>query len=252
MVLSGPQIENGFWLHDPVQSFPPTRITYPDDYDGASRLNLVCTQLDVSGYRQRKLVENWAKILPTFSNVHFLWLSSRVNQSLFEAACAMPSLEGLYIDWSGVKDIGSLLNLNNLKYLHIGSSTQVQDIECLRGMDRLVVLEIENFKKISQLEAIGDLTQLEGLAIEGSIWATQTVESLKPLARLRNLKYLFLSNLRSEDSSLEPLCDLDSLIHVRTAYWWPEEEFSRLRTSLPRLKYGSLFDEELIARFSKR
>jgi hypothetical protein len=113
-------------------------------------------------------------------------------------------------------------------------------------------LEIENFKRIRELDPIGDLTQLEGLAIEGSTWTTQVVESLEPLARLRNLKYLFLSNLRSQDNSLAPLRELDSLVHLRTAFWWPEGEFNELRVSLPRLKYGSLFDEELIGRFSKR
>ena len=63
-------------------------ISYPEDYGGAPRLNLVCTQLDLSAYEQRKLVESWTEILPTLGDVRFLWLSSRAIQSRFEAACA--------------------------------------------------------------------------------------------------------------------------------------------------------------------
>lgn len=252
MMLSPEQIEAGFWAHDPSQNFPPPSITYPEDYDGAARLNLVCTQLDIPSSKQRKLVKLWSQVLPRLSDVRFLWLSSRVNQPIFEAACSMAGLEGLYIEWSGIKDLSPLLNLVDLKYLSIGSSAQVQSIDCLRHMHGLVVLEIENLKKISNLEPLAGLTQLEGLAVEGSTWTTQIVDSLRPLVKLRNLKYLFLSNLRTKDNSLEPLTKLDSLIHLRTAFWWSEEEFIRLREALPRLKYGSLFNQELITLFAHK
>jgi hypothetical protein len=205
---------------------------------------------------QGKLVGAWTGLLPILDTVRFLWLSSRATQSLFESACAMPSLEGLYIKWGGIKDLTPLLTLGTLKYLHIGGSGRIQDIACLRHMDRLVVLELEGFVRVSSLEPIADLTQLEGLAVEGSIWTTQIVDSLRPLAKLTSLKYLFLANLRSKDNSkdnsLKPLAELVSLVHLRTAYWWPEEEFSKLRKSLPCLEYGSLFDQELIARFAKK
>ncbi|WP_293726391.1 hypothetical protein, partial [Thiolapillus sp.] len=41
---------------------------------------------------QRKLVESWCEALPGLDKVEFLWLSSRVNQPLFDAACQMKSL----------------------------------------------------------------------------------------------------------------------------------------------------------------
>jgi hypothetical protein len=43
-----------------------------------------------------------------------------------------------------------LVTLSNLRYLHIGSSAQVESIDTLSRLGNLVVLEIENFKRIIQ------------------------------------------------------------------------------------------------------
>jgi hypothetical protein len=41
-------------------------------------------------------------------------------------------------------------------------------------------------------------------------------------------------------------------MNLQTAFWWPGEEYALLRDSLPNLKYGSVFDQDLVARLSKR
>jgi hypothetical protein len=115
--------------------------------------------LDLSSHRQKKLTEAWCALLPELPDVKTLWFNSRVNQPLFEAACEMENLEGLYVKWSGIKSIASLPKLKKLKYLHIGSSAQVESMEPLREMTGLQALEIENFKKIRKLDPIAELTQ---------------------------------------------------------------------------------------------
>jgi hypothetical protein len=95
MVLSEGQVRHGFWAHEPEDNRPPA-INYPDEYNSEDHLNLVCTQLDISDDQQGKLVKRWEAILPKLSKVRFLWLNSRVNQALFETACSMTGLEGLY------------------------------------------------------------------------------------------------------------------------------------------------------------
>jgi hypothetical protein len=92
MYLSDQQVKDGFWVHRRDNNFPPTSITYPEEYDGKEHLNIVCTQLDISDYKQKKLTEKWAKNLPSLSNVRYLWFSSRVNQPLFEVSCLMVDL----------------------------------------------------------------------------------------------------------------------------------------------------------------
>ena len=250
MDLSNEQIRDGFWYHKPDINFPPPAINYPADYAGGKIINIVCTQLSMGAYQQRKLVQEWIEVLPTLANVRYLWFKSRVNQPLFEVACSMQGLEGLYIKWSGIKDLESLQNLSKLKYLHIGSSAQVESIDVFRRLSNLIVLEIENFKRIKKLEPISNLIGLEGLGVTGSIWTTQKVESLIPLKSLMNLCYLFIDNLKTKKMTLEPILALESLVHFRSSYWWPESDYSLLRSNLPELKYGSAFEFDRIEQFA--
>ena len=250
MKLSNEQIRDGFWYHKPDLNFPPPAINYPADYAGGEILNIVCTQLSISSYQQKKLVQEWIDVLPTLANVRYLWFKSRVNQPLFEAACSMLGLDGLFIKWSGIKNLESLLNLSKLKYLHIGSSTQVTSIDVFSRLSNLIVLEIENFKRVSKLDPISNLIELEGLGVTGSIWTTQKVDSLMPLISLKNLRYLFIDNLKTKKVTLKPIQEMKSLVNFRSSYWWPESDFKLLRNSLPELKYGSAFELDLIEQFA--
>jgi len=247
MHLTEDEIENGYWAN----SLTPKAITYPDDYDGGEKINIVCTQLSISSYQQRKLVKQWCQLLPELKNIRFLWFHSRVNQALFDAACENQGVEGLFIKWSGIKDLSKLTNLKELKYLHIGSSPSVESLDKLSEMTQLIVLQIENFKRIQDLSPLRSMKRLEGLAVEGSMWTTQIVESLTPLCDLENLRYIFLANLRTLDKTIQPLSRIKTLRNIRTSYWRPKSEFKLLRDCLPELKYGSPFETALIDRFGK-
>lgn len=135
MQLSEEEVKNGFWY--PRPDFPPEPITSVEEYTGTDKLNLVCTQLDISSSNQKKIVNEWVKTLPTLKNVRFLWFNSRVNQELFNAACAIEGLRGLYIKWSGIKDISALKRAAQLQFLSIGSSPGIQNVEYLRDLTQL-------------------------------------------------------------------------------------------------------------------
>ena len=251
MVLTNEQIEEGFWSHLQINGRVPKPVNYLDEYQEGAFINIVCTQLSISDYQQKKLVNQWVNRIPEMDHIRYLWFSSRVNQALFDAACKIHHLKGLYIKWSGIKDLSNLANLKNLKYLHIGSSPSVESIDVFSKMSQLIVLQIENFKRIRELSPLRSLSQLEGLAIEGSMWNAQIVDSLEPLSDLQNLRYIFLANLRSLDETLEPLTRLKKLRNIRTTFKWTKSEFQLLRESLPELKYGTPFQTELIDQFSK-
>ena len=252
MELTSKDIELGYWYHRPEEDRPPKTINYPHEYTSGDRLSVVCTQLAIGSCQQRKLVEEWCRFLPGLETVSHLWLQSKVPQSLFDAACQMANLESLYVKWSGIKTIRYLPEAPQLKALHIGSSPGIEDVERFAELDNLVVLGLENVKQLKDLRVIAELTQLQGLAIEGSLWTTYIVESLAPLTALQNLKYLFLTNLRSLDRTLKPLAALKSLETLRTAWWWPRSEFRMLRESLPNLRHGNPLKDKDMEQYAKK
>ena len=236
MELSERDIEQGYWYYRPEEQFPPKSIMFPYEYDGDHRLNVICTQTDLSASRQKKLVKEWCQTFPKLENVKILWLSSKVNQDLFEAVCEMKNLIGLNIKWSAIKRIDSIHKLNGLCYLNLGGSSQVESIDCLGNKRDLVWLEIDNFKKISDISALSKLSQLRGLSLEGSMWTTQIVDSLAPIGQLTNLEFLSIANLRAKDKTLAPLFNLKKLKTLHTAKWWPKSEISILKKEMPGLK----------------
>jgi hypothetical protein len=147
----------------------------------------------------------------------------------------VPNLEGLWIKWSSLTEIGSIVNAVNLKFLHIGSSPRITTIEPLRRLKNLIWLELENIKRISDFSVIGYMRQLQGLQIGGSMWGTQIVDSLAPLGQLRELRHLSIENLKAKDRTLKPLFSLSTLEQFHAARWWSEAELAQLRKANPKL-----------------
>jgi len=234
-VLTDRDVKEGFWYHRPDEGFPPPSIRAPEEYGGQPMANIVCTQTNLPPKEQAKLVRRWCEILPACAELEFLWFRSKLSQELFDAACMVPHLQGLWIKWSSIKSIEAISRSAKLRFLHLGSSPQLESVEPLRGIKSLVWLELENIKRLSDLTVIGDLHQLQGLVIEGSMWTTQVVDSLAPLAQLRSLRFLALPNLKARDKTLRPLFSLSSLERFHAAQWWSEEEMRQLRNANPKL-----------------
>jgi hypothetical protein len=226
-----------FWNRHPHKDFPPPPILLPEEISPSDRLNIACTQTELSAYRQKKLVLSWCELLPTLDHVKYLWLSSRVPQSLFDAACQVPGLESLWVKWSGsgITTIEAVTRAKELRYFHLGSSTSLQSIEPLADMRQLLWLGLENVKRIRALDPIGGLTRLEGLTVEGSMWTTQHVNTLAPISGLSNLRYLNLANLRSDDQTLAPLFALQRLETFIAAQWWDPAEVEEIHRRNPGL-----------------
>ena len=155
----------GFWYRRPEDQWPPESVRSPDEFEGGARLNVVCTQTELPSSAQRKLVRSWCDVLPTLKGVEYLWFHSRVPQALFDAACAVPNLKGLYVKWSGIKSVASIEKAACLRSLHIGSSAGLQSIDPLARMIGLRWLGLENIKRVSCLEPLASLTRLKGLGL---------------------------------------------------------------------------------------
>jgi Leucine-rich repeat (LRR) protein len=227
--------KEGYWYDRSGEAFPPRGLSDPDQYSGEERLSIVGAP-SISSKDQAKLTKRWIQILPSLVNVRILWVSDKVSQIMFDAICEMQNLEALWLKWSGIKSIESVVKLKQLQSLNIGSSSQLQSITPLTQLKQLRWLELENIKQIQDISPIGECTQLLGLGIDGSMWTTQRVKSLSPVGNLSELRYLRITNLRSADKTLKPLYRLRNLQRFHAATWWDPTEIEELKRNNPRLE----------------
>ena len=225
-----------FWYYSPETT--PRASASPEDFAGSDRLVVSCAKPGQTPRQHRQLVKHWCEMLPGLRGVRLLWLTFKVPQEVFDAACRMRDLEGLWIKWSSIESIDNLRAPAHLKYFHLGSSTRLASIDPLHDCGRLRSLGLENVARVDRLDPIASLTQLEGLSLEGSMWTTWHVATLQPIGNLPGLRYLSLANLRSADRSLTPLYALRNLETLITARWWDERELAEIRRLNHRLAAG--------------
>jgi len=233
------QIKKGFWAFDSKQNWPPEAISYFEDYLPSEKLNLDITQLYLSSSKQKKVISIWCEKLKELTEVKYLWLSSYINQQIFDVVCNMQNLEGLWINWSGIKNIESIVNLKELKHFRLGSSSKLESISVIGNLNSLITLGFEQLNKITDFSVISNLTRLEGLGLNGSMWTAQKINTLKPIEKLINLKYLTTINSRIQDKSFEPILKLPNLIRFDSSWNYPASEFAKLK-NMPNLKYGNI------------
>jgi hypothetical protein len=222
-----------FWYHRPAENFPPAALQTPEQYRGGDRINIDCGQTALPPKAQRELLSRWCEALPTFRDLRYVWFHSRATQDLFDAACAIPELEGLHIKWSAIEDLEAIASATCLRNFHLGSSPSVKSIEPLARLKNLLRLDLDNVKGIRNLRALGELRSLIALAMTGAEFKRNTVESFAPLGSLRDLKWLHLGSLRTDDMSLQPLGALISLEYLAIGNFFALEEFAWLSVQLP-------------------
>jgi Leucine-rich repeat (LRR) protein len=227
----------GYWYYRPADGFPPppTFEITPSFSEPTLCLAGVPGSPPLSTYQERKIITGWADVLPSLESVEMLWIAPKVNQLLLDAICSMPNLVGLHIKHSSITTIPPTA-FGKLRFLHLGSSPGLTDVDGISSHHALEWLETENLKRVTNISPISQLTSLVGLAIDGSTWTTQRVDSLAPLANLTQLRFLSLINTRVTDASLRPLHCLTRLEAFRHAKWWPDEEVQSLLEANPRLR----------------
>lgn len=229
------QPSHSFWYHRPTKEFPPKSIRYPSDYDGSDRLNIVCTQTELKPSEQKKLVKSWCEALPNLDKVEYIWFSSRATQDLFDAVCEMKSLKALYIKWSGIKSIDNIVKSKKLKYLHIGSSPSLAPLEPLNQLRSLEWLELENIRACSDLSFTKNLINLKGLSIagDGNSIKYLKAKNLEPLTALQELYWLSLGTFMVEQDGLLPLAKLRRLKYLFISNKYKFEDVAALAGARP-------------------
>jgi hypothetical protein len=162
--------------------------------------------------------------------------ASCVNQDFLEEISQLPLLESLYIDQTSATSADCLKHCKKLRHLVIVGGTKFSSLSWLSALPPLDTLLLQNFKRVTDLSPVGELTSLRAFGLEGSMWTTQRVDSFRPLTMLPHLEALFLTNCRPTMDGLEPLQQLTQLRHLEIAAFYPDAEFLKLRHALPNLE----------------
>jgi hypothetical protein len=199
----------------------PTRLDWPE---------AVCDLESVHSDKRRIRLVTGAKRLEQidrFTRLKALWCFD-INSESLGYICSCPALEHLYIDTFKSDGISCIRRLDFLKVLSIDSCSKVDSLGEFGTLHGLQGLAIINFRNVHEIDPLSQLVDLQQLAVAGSMWTRMKIESLKPLAALRNLKYLHLTNVKAADESLRPLAELHRLEVLEIANFYPMEEVAWL------------------------
>lgn len=209
----------------------PRSVKTPDEYDGGDKLSASWDLGALPEKEKKAAMKQWAERLPEFQNVKWLDLWALTTQSIFDGACRIHGLECFRVKWSSIVKLDAISELTSLRYLHIGSSTKVESIAPLANLPNLRLLEIENFKKIEDYSPLLKLKSLESLVVSGSMWTRQNVGSLEPFSKMTWLKSLAIDTAFVE--SLKPLATLRQLKQLDMGGKLPLKEYAWLAAKLP-------------------
>jgi Leucine-rich repeat (LRR) protein len=167
-----------------------------------------------------------------------LWIEG-ATEWLREIA-ELRELEMLVISGTSSSDLAPISQLVSLRRLLVREATQLASLEFVSTLGGLQVLSVTNSSKVRDLEPVGHLTRLTAFAIEISAAGADrgmdvAVDTLKPLAALSALEYLYLVSLKVADESLEPLVGLKSLKVLECGAFFPKDQFKKLKTANPQL-----------------
>ncbi len=223
------KIENlkyGYWkyfsdLYDNQCETKNRKEFYRDlvDYNGEEEIILSCTQRDdLTSYQQQKEVKKWCDFLTNErTNIRKIWITTRISQKIFDAICHQKQIEGLWIKWGVYKDISKIKNLTNLKYLHLGGGTQIENINSIKTLRKLKTLETRALYKINDYSFLKELSELEDLSLWGDPFSALkkiNIHSLDFLNYLPNIVRLDLCMIKLKDNNYKPILNLSKLKYL--------------------------------------
>jgi hypothetical protein len=135
-----------------------------------------------------------------------------------------------------IKDLGCLGNLTECETLLLDWNTKATELWDFRKNKKLINLSIRDFSKILNINELENISQLKNLSLEGGMWKSMKLESLKPIENNRNLEYLRLNNLSVKDNSLVSLWNLSKLKKLDISNQFPTKEIAILTKKLSKTK----------------
>jgi hypothetical protein len=218
MLVSEEDIKYGYWdlLQYEAGNLGVKVINKIEEYKGEEYLMLACTQLDNhTAAEQSKVVNQWCDIFTSQQlPVKIIWFNSRVSQKIVDAVCHQQNLEGLWIKWGVYPDISKLDKLQQLKYLHLGGGSSIEDISSVAALQQLKNFESSHLYKINDYSFLGKMKNITDLTIEGDPYSSMKhvlLDSLQFLEEMPQLQRLELCMTRIKNHSYLPITKLKNL-----------------------------------------
>jgi len=155
-----------------------------------------------------------------------------VTPELLGVLARMSHLRAVYLCKAGKVDLSSLGELKSVEHVLVSWANHLSDLSWLSRLPRLRTLYLDDMKSLD-LATLPELSGLEALHVGGGMTSALKLSSLGPLARLRHLRHLTLSNVRPRDGSLAPLHVLTGLRELFLPNFFEVEECARLAAALP-------------------
>lgn len=152
--------------------------------------------------------------------------------ALVRALATVPRLRALSLYEIGKTDLAPVADAQSVEHLLISWAPHLVDLSWLARLPRLKTLYLNDLRR-TDLDTHPHLPNLQALYIGGGMWSALKVASFAPLRRVPNLGYLYLSNVKPADGSLEPLAALTRLRELLLPNFFEVEECARLAAALP-------------------
>jgi hypothetical protein len=198
----------------------------PSSYFGAGAAAVAAIPRDAH-YVCANLRAADAQSLSRLSDLEVLDASDATERTLCILG-TLPSLWMLTLGGVQARSLDALAPLVDLQIADIRGALQVRDVSALAAMPELRALVLD-VRGMPDLPAISELTQLWSLCLTSD----KAVDSLAPLAALRELRHLRLA-VGAKDRSLLPLTSLQNLETLRLNKGsFPFAQFAELAVALP-------------------
>jgi hypothetical protein len=218
MLVPEEDLKYGYWslLRYEAEKLGVKVINKIEEYKGEEYLMLACTQLNNhTAVEQTKVVNKWCELFTSQQlSAKIIWLNSRASQKIIDAVCHQQNLEGLWIKWGVYPDISKLNKLQQLKYLHLGGGSSIEDISSVATLSCLKNFESSHLYKINNYSFLGKMKNITDLTIEGDPYSSMkhvVLDSLEFLEEMPQIQRLELCMTRIKDHSYLPITKLKNL-----------------------------------------
>ena len=208
-------LEFGYWDIFRKETESQKSLTYLKDYQGEETIKLAITQLGTSTKYQDQVVNEWCNFFKNEKTaIKKIYFNTRISQKIFDSVCMQSQLEGVWIKWGVYPNIESIQKLENLKYLHLGGGSNIENITILKSLPHLITLEASHLYKISDYSFLSKMNKIIDLLIEGDPYASMKkvrITTLNFLEEMPQIVRLSLCMTSIEDHSYLPILKIKSL-----------------------------------------
>ncbi|HZX57903.1 MAG TPA: hypothetical protein VFE54_04235 [Mucilaginibacter sp.] len=164
-----------------------------------------------------------------------LWVYG-ANEKQLEQILSLISPDFISVYQVLAKDLSVLETLTETETIVLRWNSKSDWLWNMSHNKGLKALVIEDFQKISNVDAISKVNNLEYLVLEGGMWKPLKLDSLTPLAGLSKLQFLRLANMQVKIDGLRPIANLKDLQELDLSNQFETSDYAYLTAKLPDTK----------------